>query len=287
MSRTLIYPWNMASSSSKQLAHAIGVKRVFPDGKYSPQDGDTVINWGASTPPKWQQGLESVGKFINHPDSVAKAINKVYAFKTMVNAGVRTPEFTTQYEVAQQWVDDEDLVVCRTKVKGHSAEGIVLFSAEHNFGEQLPLAPLYTKYRKKAEEYRVHVVNGDVIDVSQKRLRTGLPNKPDYRVRNHGGGWVYARIGIVVPVDVYNQARGAISALGLEFGAVDLGWNNHYKQATVYEVNSAPGLTGTTLYRYAQAFAELTDRPLLIKAPPIADDDMAGFDINEFILDEQ
>jgi glutathione synthase/RimK-type ligase-like ATP-grasp enzyme len=43
----------------------------------------------------------------------------------------------------------------------------------------------------------------------------------------------------------------AVQALGLDFGAADVGFNNN--KASVYEVNTACGLMGKTLEAYAEA----------------------------------
>ena len=61
----------------------------------------------------------------------------------------------------------------------------------------------------------------------------------------------------MLPDDVTKQALLAVDGLGLDFGAVDVGWNQHYQEATVYEVNTAPGLTGTTLDKYTNAIRRL------------------------------
>ena len=42
----------------------------------------------------------------------------------------------------------------------------------------------------------------------------------------------------------------AVGCLGLDFGAADIGWNSHDGEPSVYEVNTAPGLEGTTLDKY-------------------------------------
>jgi len=119
-------------------------------------------------------------------------------------------------------------------------------------------APLYTKYVKKAEEYRVHVVRGEVIDVQMKRKRQEVPNEEvDYKVRNSANGWVYCRDGVTAPECVRSAAIGAVASCGLDFGAADVGFNRHKDQAYVFEVNTAPGLEGTTLDRYYEALAGL------------------------------
>jgi glutathione synthase/RimK-type ligase-like ATP-grasp enzyme len=108
---------------------------------------------------------------------------------------------------------------------------------------------------KKKNEYRVHVFKDAVIDVQQKRKRREAD--VDYRVRNHEGGWVFCRENVDCPADVTREALKAVHALGLNFGAVDVGWNEHYEEACVYEVNSAPGLEGTTLLIYADCIADM------------------------------
>lgn len=80
----------------------------------------------------------------------------------------------------------------------------------------------------------------------------------DYQVRNHANGWIYARDAIDEPnAMVLEQAKLAITALGLDFGAVDIIWNQHRQMAYVLEVNTAPGLEGTTLIKYADAISTL------------------------------
>jgi glutathione synthase/RimK-type ligase-like ATP-grasp enzyme len=49
----------------------------------------------------------------------------------------------------------------------------------------------------------------------------------------------------------------AVSALGLDFGAVDIIWNEREDKCYVLEVNTAPGLQGSTLENYANAIMEV------------------------------
>ena len=115
---------------------------------------------------------------------------------------------------------------------------------------------MYTKYFKKADEYRVHVFDGEVIDVQQKRKRQEVPNEEvDYQVRSGRNGWVFCRDGVDCPGSVRIMACRAVNVLGLDFGAVDIGWNRHNEECAVFEVNTAPGLEGSTLDSYYRAIA--------------------------------
>ena len=110
-------------------------------------------------------------------------------------------------------------------------------------------------YKKKKHEYRVHVFNGEVIDITQKKKRKGAEFL-DTKIRNHKNGWVYAREDITEPEDLRQQAARAMYAVGLKFGAVDLIWNELENKSYVLEINTAPGLTGATLEKYAQAIVK-------------------------------
>jgi D-alanine-D-alanine ligase-like ATP-grasp enzyme len=98
------------------------------------------------------------------------------------------------------------------------------------------------------------VWQGKVIDVQQKRRNTAIPDdKVNWQIRNHDNGFIFARSDISPPRCVTSASLAAVAALGLDFGAVDLGYNQKAKKCVVYEVNTAPGLEGTTVDRYFAA----------------------------------
>lgn len=169
--------------------------------------------------------------------------------KCQENAVVNIPEWTTNKQEAVAW---NTTFLARTKLNGHSGQGI--FVCEPN-DEVLPHAPLYVKYKKKRHEYRVHVFNGQVIDVTQKKRKKGFEGV-DNKIRNHKNGWIYARDDVTEPNDLRTQALNTINAVGLKFGAVDLIWNEKENKCYVLEVNTAPGLYETTLRKYAEAFVK-------------------------------
>jgi glutathione synthase/RimK-type ligase-like ATP-grasp enzyme len=187
----------------------------------------------------------------NDPTDVWYSVNKLEAFKCFEQYDVSHPEWTEDPLVARQWDD----VVIRTSLNGFGGKGISLWNKE-DAGAEGPIkeAPLYVKYKKKKSEYRVHVFNGEVIDVQQKKKRKGFEGR-DNQIRNYANGWVYCRDGIEVPAMVTSEAIKAVNCLGLCFGAADVIWNDKEQRAYVLEVNTAPGLEGTTLENYANAFA--------------------------------
>ena len=165
---------------------------------------------------------------------------------------VACPEWTTSRAVAEEWISKGSIVVCRTLLQGHSGRGIVLAQSG---GTLMVPAPLYVRYKKKRSEYRIHVFRGAVIDVAEKRRmrRERRPESYDGYIRNHANGWIFARDGVTLPADAGPLAVRACMALGLDFGACDIIYNEHDNKSYCLEVNTAPGLEGTTLERYTQA----------------------------------
>lgn len=166
---------------------------------------------------------------------------------------VNIPEWTTDFDLADTWVMNGKDVLARTILTGHSGAGIKFLEPASKI-----VAPLYVQYKKKRHEYRVHFFKNkdgsyQVIDVTQKKKRKGAENL-DTKIRNHKNGWVYAREDIVEPQDLRQQALLTANAVDLDFGAVDLIWNEKENKSYVLEVNTAPGLVGTTLEQYCQAF---------------------------------
>lgn len=118
-------------------------------------------------------------------------------------------------------------------------------------------APLYVKYIKKQQEYRVHVFNGSVIDVQRKMRRTDTPDEDvNWQVRNHSNGFIFGREGVELSPTALTMCVASVQALGLDFGAVDMIHNERSDTYYVLEVNTACGLTGTTLEKYKTAILE-------------------------------
>lgn len=244
-----LFAYNQGSQSAKALAQALGIKRLKHEGKLLVLKGDDfVINWGASN---IDRAMDA--NILNHPYDVAKACNKLTSFRLFKEAGVVTPEWTEEHEDACHWLREHS-VVARTVLNGHSGEGIVICDKT----KVLPVAPLYTKYVKKAEEYRLHVFQGEVFFVQRKARKHDVPDdQVNWKVRNLDGGFIYANKDVEVPEEYKSEAVKAIAALGLDFGAVDLITEKASGKAYVLEVNTACGLAGTTLDKYVEVFKRL------------------------------
>lgn len=249
---TVLYSYQPFSNGAKELSRALSIRRIRHNGsRFRARQRDTVINWGSSQLP---QSLLGAGRIINAPVEVARASNKLSFFNRLSDFEVPVPEWTSDKEVAEAWLDDGCVVVARTTLNGHSGRGIVIVEPD----DDLPNAPLYTKYFKKKHEYRVHVGFGEIIDIQKKVRRQDTPvDEVNWQVRNLDGGFIYARNDVELPTvvqDAVNAASQAWSAL--DFGAYDVIYNQHHNRAAILEVNTAPGLVGTTIQKYVEAFTE-------------------------------
>ena len=254
--RPIIYPYKMGSQSARALAESLRdlrAKRVRPNGNYRSYRNHMLINWGNPSDPSFNY----FNHCLNHPDHVVVAQNKLTSLMALRGEGVTNiPDFAIERSEAEQWLSEGYLVVCRELLRGSGGRGITLASDP----SELISAPLYTKYIKKAKEYRVHVFQGEVIHVQEKRKRRDIPKEEvNFKIRNHDNGWVFCMEDVVVP-DVCRQlAIASVAALRLDFGAVDIIWNKRHDRYYTLEVNTAPGLEGTTLERYSNAIRRLCE----------------------------
>ena len=247
--RIRVYPYKMASEGGKAVAKPLPALRVRQNGLYRPRTSDLIINWGSTKTPSWARSNLTV---LNPWDKIKNATNKIKAFNLLSAANIPVPRYTTSRDEALSFFADNGIVVCRTTVTGSRGAGIVIAKTP----EELVNAPLYTRHVRHKNEYRVHVVGNTIIDFAQKKKRQG--SEASALIRSHGDG-VFCRDGISLPDTVKQAALGAIQALGLDFGAIDLGHRVSDDKAYVFEVNTAPGMSATSnlALRYVAAFRNL------------------------------
>lgn len=247
--RILLAPYNMRVSAARHIAEGLGGMRILPEGsRYVPRRTDLVINWGRSNLLPYPTAT-----VLNNAEAVSKAIHKDRAFWYFTNGAVPTVEWTTDMDEAMRWTQDGHVVVERTHTTGRGGEGINLIT--HPVTEYDRHPGLWTKYFKRKHEYRVHVLRGQVIDVQQKKKLRG--GEADPYIRSYDNGWVFCRNDVSAPACVLDASIRAVEALGLDFGGVDVGYNLHYDRPAVFEVNTAPGIEGTTVENYIAAFKQI------------------------------
>jgi glutathione synthase/RimK-type ligase-like ATP-grasp enzyme len=177
--------------------------------------------------------------------------DKLTQLNLFTRHNVPCPDFTTDRRVAAGWIADGGVVICRKLLRSSEGKGIVVATTN----DELVPAPLYTKYVPKKEEYRVHVLDGEVIGVQMKKKRRGFENERNTRIRNLANGYVFCRDAIVEPSNLRSVAIAATEALGYRLGAVDVARNVKRDQLVVLEVNANPGMQGQTLEDYSDCIS--------------------------------
>ena len=245
-----LYPYKPGSASAKALAVALGIKRLKHDNKIS--NAGFILNWGSSTFKKRFGPIDC----LNWPEYVKKASNKLETFRAL-DGHVPIPEWTTDAREAHRWLVGGFTVVARRTLTGHSGEGVEIYDDLYKFEvENLGrVAPLYTKYVPKTQEYRIHVFRDNAFFVQRKARNKDVPDdQVNWKVRNHGNGFIFAHKDVEVRDDAKGHAIMAVRQLGLDFGAVDIIYSKQTDSFYVLEVNTACGLEETTLEKYVEVF---------------------------------
>lgn len=256
-SRPVIYPYQLGSKSARILAANLGTLCVRENGTYKPRARDIIINWGNPRAPNWNH--QKV-KLLNPLEQVKIAQDKLLTFQKFHEAKVHCPEWTTNMSGAASWLKKGSPVIQRNLLRSHSGKGITFIGYDEETSTPIGVlspAPLYTRYKKKAAEFRVHVFNGKVIDVQEKRKIKDFEGEYNQFIRSHANGWVFCREDIKEPNDLRELAIKAVSSLSLDFGAVDIIYNHHEKTCYCLEVNTAPGLEGETINKYSEAIRSI------------------------------
>jgi hypothetical protein len=105
-----------------------------------------------------------------------------------------------------------------------------------------------------------------VIQVAEKqrlssasREERGIEGECNEYVRNTNGHWIFAVQGIEISQECKDVALSALTAMGLDFGSVDM-LILEDDLCKVLEINSSSGMDkgGSTLKAYTKAFKEYT-----------------------------
>lgn len=250
MKNVFLWSYNGYSRSAKELATALGIRRIKHNGsRYVSKKNHLIINWGSVFYPPGSKEEQ----IINPHSKILDVRNKLLFFQK-VSDKARCVPWTTDIQQAEVW-NKKSTVVCRMSLTGQGGSGILLVRPEG----QVPEAPLYTRYISKDMEFRVHIIDGEVIDTVRK-IRNPDQEPRNWKIRSHDNGFIFVRNGFETPQDVQVQAKAAFVASELDFGAVDVLWNNSKQKAYVLEINTAPGITNTSVTNYTEALRRLVEK---------------------------
>lgn len=268
MANVFLYPYKMASESAKRLAAAAGAKLIRHEKSTFRGGRDKiVVNWGFSG--DLPDEVLKCDRVLNRPESIRTVSNKLTFFQRIsdaTNRGLpvpRTPLWTREKATVEAWLAEGKTAFARTILNAHSGRGIVDVTSREVLA---PIADgtLFTQYVPKKQEWRVHVgPDGNQFIIQRKAYRQPEREvyqvvEPNWRIRNHDNHFIYERNGGTrPPADVIEQAKLAITCFGLDFGAVDVIYNERREQAYVLEINTAPGIEGGTIDDYVRMISQI------------------------------
>lgn len=248
MKRAVILTYKATSKSAKYLTNHLEGRMIIQRESIRPDE--CLINWGGGLfssrdwSPEW----------LNNPSKVVNCVEKIKAFQLFAGADVPHPAWTFHGSIARQWLDAGHTILARATSTGMMGRGISLLN---NPRQQIPEAEFYTKHIMHTDEYRVHVFKGMLVNLGKKvQLR---PNA-NMMVRNADErDWDFEHVE-TAPYPVIQAGIAAVEALGLDFGAADVGFRARDNKAYVFEVNSAPGVGHNTITKFANVFRQYLRR---------------------------
>lgn len=174
----------------------------------------------------------------------SRVVSKLRQLELMKEAGVQCVPFYTSL-----W----DALTAHQKVFGrlpsHTQGRDIRVLTRQNLDRNRP-QEFFTGVMPKQREYRIHVFNGLAVRCGEK-VGNGDPDGiwnlgTDFQIRYENSG--------DIPRAVKELAKAAVSAVGYQFGAVDVLTSNgqHY----VLEINKCPSLHGATLAKYVSKILE-------------------------------
>lgn len=192
------------------------------------KDGDIFVNWG----PRSERIPNKDIRVLNS----APMLNKMEQLIRLAHRGIPCPE-----------------------VYASPGRGRIGRSLRHQCARDLinnTGRDYYTQKLEFTHEIRVHVFQGLSIHAGTKVHRIGYPN-PHPWIRSYDTGWKidYSQAHRIKS-DRRELAKRAVEALGLDFGAVDIGVTQY--GPAVIEVNLVPGLdSGPSVEAYVRHFIRI------------------------------
>jgi glutathione synthase/RimK-type ligase-like ATP-grasp enzyme len=195
----------------------------------------------------------------NSIEAIENTANKMKMKAIFSEAGVNSPRYLSNNDTAKD-----------TIMSGYLGEHLFFKTPYHSRGRGMVIydnkesAVTQNKqgYFEQAQvsdrEFRVHVMDGEVFYVDEKRVREGESHST---VKNMDNGYKFRRPLKDYPPEVESESIKAVLALGLDFGAADVGVNEN--GTWIYEVNSAASLRTKTRKLYQKALVKLIYKKIM------------------------
>lgn len=179
-----------------------------------------------------------------------QGVDKLTQYEYFRTHGIPALEFTADPSKACEWLNQDLTVFGRKLLNASCGHGIVVMEGPAD--EAFQSCPVYTLYKKKKREFRVHVFRDSIVRVVEKKLRSNWNGPRDSKIRNLANGYVFCSCDDE-PAGLRELAITASKVVTSDFRGVDIGYNEKLGEPFVIEVNSAPGIEGGNVEAYVNA----------------------------------
>jgi glutathione synthase/RimK-type ligase-like ATP-grasp enzyme len=195
----------------------------------------SVVRWGCT------KTHPMIAEEIQDREAIIRASNKPLARDILLEHGLPCPRVYSS--------PDEAKWPCMgRKVKTRGGQDIKVFNSPDEYDKRYPYLQ---EIVSKVSEYRVHVMLNRVLLVQEK-------DPVEFIAWNHANGSTFRVLRwSSIPRGLNPLAIKAVKALGLVFGAVDIGLTKD--GYTIFEVNTAPGIDGYTIERWRMGLIYLIE----------------------------
>jgi hypothetical protein len=225
--------------TGRALQRALGIEggEHMPEQRY-----EHLIRWGNR-----EQIRYRAARTLNTSSAMDKASNKTRALEVMAEHNVSHAPSKTRF--------DGVLLLARKASHMHGS-GCYFITSQYDFDNARRIGcTSFTEFVPTKREFRVHVISGEPVFLFERVC----PSDPQsLNIRNE---WNEERRSInEVPSVIIAESLKVMAAMGLDFGAVDIGFSMN-DRPYVYEVNTAPGLVNDDTHMkpsfavYKNAFA--------------------------------
>lgn len=180
-------------------------------------------------------------------------VDKLAQYKWFQEKGLSALEYTNSVGTATHWIQEGFTVFGRKLLNSSCGKGIIVYTTVNELSNE---CPVYTKYKKKKREWRVHVFRDKVVAIVEKKKRSDWTGPSNSKIRNLENGYVFCQEISLTPALEQRINALALAAAGVctsDFKGVDLAYNEASDDLFVIEVNSAPGIEGSNVEKYGKA----------------------------------
>lgn len=177
-----------------------------------------------------------------------QGVDKLTQYRWFEQNGIPSLDFTIDPEKVKLFLEKDHVLFARHLLNSSCGKGIEVLTK----GMEVPFAPVYTLYKKKKREFRVHIYKNTVVAVTEKRQRKDWQGQKDTRIRNLANGYIFCQEVENEPLGLRELAVKAAQISPSFFRGVDIGYNEKEDCLFVIEVNSAPGIQGSNIEKYVE-----------------------------------